>query len=151
MATISKVPSATSLSISGTTQVSGTISWSLPTLPNESTIESCVLIGTPTFSMSKGSAVATVNGVTVTNGVQFTIDLGANSATTSVVTTAKGGNKNASGTVTFTNLSYVVTYKEKTTKINNIRMGEGAVQTIYLGTTEIVKVYIGSTLIYGEQ
>ena len=110
MATVTSTPTATSLSISGTTAKTGTISWSLPSVPSGTTITSCVLTGTATASMNKGSANITVNGTTVTSNSQFTINLGTANNTTSVTTTAKGNNKNASGTVSFTNLVYTVTY-----------------------------------------
>ena len=112
MATITSTPTGGSLTVSGNTQVSGTISWSKPTVPSGATITSCVLTGTATASMSKGSATITVNGTTVTSGTQFTINLGATNNTTSVTTTAKGGNKNSAGTVSFSNLVYTVTYEE---------------------------------------
>lgn len=111
MATITSTPTAGSLSVSGNTQKTGTISWSKPTVPSGATISSCVLTGTATASMNKGSANITVNGTRVTSGTQFTINLGTSNNTTSVTTTAKGNNKNASGTVTFSNLVYTVTYE----------------------------------------
>ena len=57
--------------------------------------------------------------------------------------------ENTTGTVTFSNLVYTVTYEEPVTKTTNIIVGDTTVQSIYIGNTEIVKVYIGSTLIYG--
>ena len=42
MATMSTTPTATSLSISGTTSKSGTISWTCPSVPDGSTITSCI-------------------------------------------------------------------------------------------------------------
>ena len=116
MATITSTPTAGSLTISGSTQVSGTISWSAPTVPSGATITSCVLTGTATATMSKGSATITVNGSSVTSGQTFTVNLGTANNTTSVTTTAKGGNKNASGTVSFSNLEYIVTYELPKTK-----------------------------------
>ena len=113
MATVKSTPTAGSLTVSGNTQVNGTISWSKPTVPSGATISSCVLTGTATTNMSKGNATVTVNGKTVgTTGAQFSIDLGTTNSVTSVPTTAKGGNKNAAGTVKFTGLVYTVTYEE---------------------------------------
>ena len=114
MATLTSTPSISpsSISISGNTSKSATISWTCPTIPNDCTITSCVLTGRATASMSKGNATITVNGTTVTSGAQFSINLGTANTTTSVAVTAKGGNKNASGTVTFSNLVYTVTYEE---------------------------------------
>ena len=111
MATITSTPTGDSLTVSGNTQVSGTISWSKPTVPSGATISSCVLTGKATASMSKGSATITVNGTTVSSGSNFTINLGTANNTTSVTTTAKGGNKNAAGTISFSNLVYTVTYE----------------------------------------
>ncbi len=112
MATLNATPSISpsSLSISGTTSVTATISWTCPAVPADGTISSCVLTGTATASMSKGSATITVNGTTVTSGTAFSINLGTANTTSSVSVSAKGGNKNARGTVTFSNLSYTVTY-----------------------------------------
>ena len=58
MATMTVTPSISpsSLSISGTTQVSATISWTYPTLPTGAVVSSCVLTGVATATMSKGSA-----------------------------------------------------------------------------------------------
>ena len=111
MATITATHTATSLSISGTTQRTGTISWTKPTVPTGATITSCVLTGDVNISMSKGSATVEVNGTRVYSEEGFTINLGTSNSTTSVTTTGKGGNKNASGTITFTNLVYTVTYE----------------------------------------
>lgn len=112
MATITSSPTGGNLTVNGNTQVNGTISWTKPTVPSGATINSCVLTGTATASMSKGSATITVNGTTVTSGTLFTINLGTANNTTSVTTTVKGGNKNSAGTVSFSNLIYTVTYEE---------------------------------------
>ena len=110
MATITSTPTAGSLTVNGNTRVNGTISWNKPSVPSNATISSCVLTGTATASMTKNSATITVNGQTVTSGRNFTINLGTSNSTTSVTTTAKGSNKNARGTVSFSNLVYTVTY-----------------------------------------
>ena len=112
MATLTATPSISpsSLSISGTTSQSATISWTCPTVPADATISSCTLTGTATASMSKGNATITVNGTNVSSGSNFTINLGTANTTSSVAVTAKGGNKNANGTVTFSSLTYTVTY-----------------------------------------
>ena len=148
MATMSTTPTATSLSISGTTSKSGTISWTCPTIPEGCTITSCVLTGTPTFSMTKGSATVTVNGTTVTSDTQFTINLGTANTTKSVTTTGKGNNKNARGTVTFTSLSYVVTYEEPKTMMSNVFNGSINITDIRVGNEKIIKIYIDNVVIY---
>lgn len=110
MATITSNATGGNLTVNGNTQVSGAISWSKPTIPSGATISSCVLTGTATASMSKGSVTITVNGTTVTSGTQFTINLGTANNTTSVTATIKGENKQSKGTVSFSNLVYTVTY-----------------------------------------
>ena len=112
MATISSNASwsSSSASISGTTAVTSTISWTVPTIPSGAVIESCVLTGTPTITMRKGTGKVTVNGTTVTSGSQFSINLETGNTTNSVQVSCAGNNKNASGTVTFNNLTYTVTY-----------------------------------------
>lgn len=111
MAIITTNISNVSLTISGNSTVSGTISWTLPTIPADSTVTARTLTGTATASMSKGSATITVNGNSVSSGRNFTVDLGASSTATSVPITVRGGNKNAAGTVTFSNLVYTVEYR----------------------------------------
>jgi hypothetical protein len=115
MATLTTNISNISLTVSGTTQKSGTISWSLPSVPNGATISSCTLTGTATASMSKGSATIKVNGTSVSSGSSFTINLGTGNTTSSVTATVVGNNKNAAGTVTFSNLVYTVTYSSSHT------------------------------------
>ena len=112
MATLTTNISNVSLTVSGTTQQSATISWTCPSVPSGLTISSCTLTGTATASMSKGSATITVNGTSVSSGSNFTINLGTGNTTSSVAATAKGGNKNAAGTVTLSNLVYTVNYTE---------------------------------------
>lgn len=150
MSTLTATPTATSLSISGTTSKSGTISWTCPSVPEGCTITSCILTGTPSFSMKRGSATVSVNGTTVTNGTEFTIDLGTSNTTTSVSTTGVGNNSKASGTITFTSLSYTVTYQEAVAETTNgtILIGTSEVETVYFGTIAIGKIYIGDILIY---
>lgn len=116
MATITVNISSFNLSVSGNTQVNGNITWSAPTVPADATIVSCTLTGRATASMSKGSTTTKVNNSTVSSGSSFTIDLGTDISVTSVAVNTKGGNKNASGTVTFDNLVYTVEYEEPGTE-----------------------------------
>ena len=112
MATITSTPTGGTLTANKNKEVKGTISWSKPTVPSGATISSCVLTGKATASMSKGSVTITVNGTTVTSGTQFTINLGTANNTTSVNTSIKGTNNQASGSVSFSELLYTVTYEE---------------------------------------
>lgn len=112
MATLTTNISSVSLTVSGNTTQSTNISWTCPAVPAGSTINSCTLTGTATASMNKGNATIKVNGTTVSSGSSFTINLGTSNTTSSVTATAVGGNKNANGTVTFSNLVYTVNYSE---------------------------------------
>lgn len=112
MAILTTNISSVSLTVRGNTTQSTNISWTCPSVPAGCTINSCTLTGTATASMSKGNATIKVNGTTVSSGSNFTINLGTGNTTTSVAATAVGGNKNASGTVTFSNLVYTVNYSE---------------------------------------
>lgn len=178
MATITSTPTTSNLKVSGTTQVSGTISWSTPTVPSGVTITSCVLTGTATTTMSRGSAIITVNGTQVTSGTQFTINLGTANNKTSVTTTSTGENKNSSGTVSFSNLVYTVTYEvpkptytvtfvdwnkgftnitsnlevtaqyEENKTSVNINIGATSLSKVYIGDKEITGIYIGDKKIF---
>ena len=103
-------PSFNSLNIRGTTQKSGDITWTVPTIPSGAVISSCLLSGKLVINMSSGSGTVKINGDTKTAGA-FSIDLGTSNTTTSVAVTAKGGSRFAIGTVSIDNLSYTVTYE----------------------------------------
>ena len=102
-----------SISVSGKNPGSGTISWSLPTVPAGGVISSCKLTGTCTVS-DTGNKPATVkvNGTSVSSGVAFTINLGTGNTTSSVAVAATGPHKNTNSTISFSNLVYTVTYEE---------------------------------------
>ena len=105
-----------SISVTGKTNGSGTISWSLPTVPTSGTINSCKLTGTCTISESSDNpATVKVNGTSVSSGVAFTINLGTGNTTTSVAVTATGPHKNTKSTITFSNLVYTVDYETNVT------------------------------------
>ena len=87
-----------------------------------------------------------VNGETIEES--FTIDLGTSNTTSSVATSGSGGNKNADGTVTFTNLLYTVTYKEPSVGIFNLKSGQSTITNVRVGETKIIRVYIGDTIIF---
>ena len=117
MATITASPSISTISYSGTSAKSGTMSWTKPTVPSGATISSCKLTGTCVVSASSRQVTVTVNETTVANkansgNYNFEIDLGTSNNTTSVTVTATGSQKQASGKVSFNNLVYTVTYEE---------------------------------------
>ena len=211
MATITVTPKATNLDISGTTNKTGTISWTKPTVPTGATITSCVLTGFVDNGLTRGSATVTVNGKTVTLDANFTVNLGTANTTTSVNTTGKGRNSYSAGTIKFIYLVYTVTYEvpkatytvtfkdwdgtvlktqtveegssatppsnpnregyifvgwdksysnitanttitalyNEIPKTENIKIGDIKVNTMYVGTTEVVKVYLGDVVVFG--
>ena len=115
MATVTSDASCnpSSISVSGKKSRSGTISWSLPTVPASGTINSCKLTGTCTITDSNNKpATVTVKGTPVSSGVAFTINLGTGNTTPSVAVVATGSNRNTNSTITFSNLVYTVTYEK---------------------------------------
>ena len=111
MATIISTPTASSLTVNGNTQVSGTISWSSPSLPSGAVISSCVLSGTASsFKTGNKGATLTINGTSVSSGSSFSINLGTSNTTTSVSASFNGGHKQTNTSVSFSNLVYTVTY-----------------------------------------
>ena len=113
MATLTTRISDIDFPFSGNTTQTTTISWALPSVPVGSTITACSLTGTVLVDMNKGSlGSVTVGGVAVTPGNSFAVDLEANNTIDSVIVAVKGGNKNASGTISLGGLTYKVTYIE---------------------------------------
>lgn len=105
-----------SISVTGKKNGSGTISWSLPTVPAGGTINSCKLTGTCTITDSSGKpATVKVNGTSVSSRVAFTINLGTGNTTSSVAVAATGPHKNTKSTITFSNLVYTVDYETNVT------------------------------------
>lgn len=99
-----------SMALSGTTTVTGIISWSSPSLPDGAVITSQTLIGTPTYSGKGTVSTMTVNGVSASLDTQFSINLGT-TLVTSVQVSAKGMNKNSTGTLSINNMTYTVNYQ----------------------------------------
>ena len=113
MAIVTSTPSDTSLDYNGTNTVTGTISWTTPTVPSNTEITSCVLTGKAKAKNLIFFPDATVNGTpikTSSEGASFSINLGTDNNITSVVVTVTGKNWLNSGTVTFSDLLYTVTY-----------------------------------------
>ena len=130
-----------SISVTGKKNGSGTISWSLPTVPTSGTINSCKLTGTCTISDSSGKpATVKVNGISVSSGVAFTINLGTGNTTTSVAVTATGPHKNTKSTITFSNLVYTVDYEINVTYSVTFKDWDGTIlktETVKEGSSAI--------------
>ena len=113
MATLTTSISNVSLTVSGNTTKTATISWTCPTVPAGSTIISCKLTGTASsFTTGNKGATLTINNTSVSSGSSFTINLGTGNNTTSVQASFKGNHKQSNTSVTLSNLVYTVEYTE---------------------------------------
>lgn len=140
--------SFSSLSISGTTSKSGNITWTAPSIPNGATITSTTLTATLTISMNRSACTVTINGSDYYSTTSLDISLGT-SIKSSLSVSAKGGNKNATGTVSMSNIIYTINYTyDDGQSIKLIYLGDTQVTAMYLGGDEINSIYIGDTLIY---
>lgn len=97
------------LNINGNSNVSGTISWSSPSLPSGYTIQSQTFSGTMDYGGSGKLNSATINGSSASEG-SFNISLGT-SLKTSVAVTGRGQNKNATGPLNFTGMTVTIQYQ----------------------------------------
>ena len=152
MATVTSTASNLTLTANKNREVTGTISWSSPSLPSGARVTSCKLTGNVAFNFSKGSGTATINDAEYTSNSSFTVDYGTTN-TTSQGVSIQGSGGNASGTVTFSNLIYTVTYTDpsEVVVVNNVFVGSTNMSSIYIGTNEVIKIYVGSNLVYGEE
>lgn len=107
--TITENPSF-SMKMGGTTTKTGTISWSSPVLPDDAIITSQTLTGIPTYSGKGNVSTITVNSTSVSQDVEFSISLGT-SLVTSVQISAKGANKNSTGTLSINSMTYTINYQ----------------------------------------
>lgn len=107
--TVSVNGSFSSLTIYGNTKKSGNMTWSLPTLPDNSEIISTSLSCTLTVSMRIGSCTVYINGESHYGSSSVTMDLGA-SLRSSLSVSAKGGNIIAFGTVRISSIIYTIVY-----------------------------------------
>ena len=113
MATLTTSISNVSISVSGNTTKTATISWTCPTVPAGSTITSCTLTGNASsFTTGNKGATLTINNTSVSSGSSFTINLGTGNNTTSVQASFKGNHKQSNTSVTLSNLVYTVEYTE---------------------------------------
>ena len=98
-----------SITMSGTTTETGTISWTAPTLPEGATITSTTLTGTPSYSGKGNVHTLQINGTSCSLDTQFNISLGT-TLKTSVSVSARGTNKNSTGTLSINDIVYTVEY-----------------------------------------
>lgn len=148
MATLTSTPNDTTLKFSYfSSSASGNITWSLPDIPEGSTINSCTLTGTATASNSSINSIK-INNQDIpanTSGTSFSIDLGTDATITSVTTSATKS-KYGSYNVKFTNMTYTVDIKAGTK--NKIYLGNNNVKTMYVGNNIIKTIYLGNVKIF---
>lgn len=112
MAILTSTPSNLTITLSrNSSSANGNITWTLPSIPTGTIINSCKLTGTATASNKNISSI-TINGQSITvstTGTEFTIDLGTDITINSVVATATKS-RNSSYNVNFTNMTYTVDY-----------------------------------------
>lgn len=151
MATVTSIASNLTLTANKASVVTGTISWSSPSLPSGAKITSCKLTGNVAFNFTEQSATATINDVQYTSNSSFTVDYGTTNTTSQGVSIQGSGD--AQGTVTFSNLVYTVIYTDTSeiVMVNNVFVGSTNMSSIYIGTNEVIKIYVGSNLVYGEE
>ena len=101
-----------SLTASGTTTATGSITWAAPSLPDGvSAWDSVVISGTWSWGGKGSISRVTINGTNTTGYIPFEIDLGVNAAPPLTITCV--GNKNATGSnFTWSNLIVTYTYTE---------------------------------------
>lgn len=138
-----------SMTINGTTTKTGTITWSSPTLPDDYTIISQTLTGTPTYSGKGNVSSLQVNGTDVEMDMQFSVNLGT-TLKTSVSVNARGVNRNSTGTLSIDDMTYTINYQydDGAGGTYNVKIGSTVINNIYLGNTKITKVYIGNILVF---
>ena len=148
MATLTSTPNDTTLKFSYfSSSASGNITWSLPDIPEGSTINSCTLTGTATASNSSINSIK-INNQDIpanTSGTSFSIDLGTDATITSVTTSATKS-KYGSYNVKFTNMTYTVDINAGTK--NKIYLGNNNVKTMYVGNNIIKTIYLGNVKIF---
>lgn len=155
MATLTSTPNDTTLKFSYfSSSASGNITWSLPDIPEGSTINSCILTGTATASNSNITSIKINNqDVSVnTSGTSFSIDLGTDTTITSVSTSATKSKYGSSYNVKFTNMTYTIDVTEagtggNTPTTNKIYLGSSNIKTIYIGNNIVKSIYIGANKI----
>jgi hypothetical protein len=108
--TISVNGSMSNISISGNSSKSGSMSWTLPTLPDNAEIISTSLVADMSLSMILGSATYTINGTSYSSSSSISIDLGTN-LINNIDISAKGNSRWSWGTLSASNIVYTITYQ----------------------------------------
>lgn len=120
MGSITVNPARPALSLSGTTQVSCPLTFTVPPFPEEVTAwTGVVLSGTWSWGGKGNVSSLSIGGTATSNGIAFSHTLTAQELADGRVTiTAKGGNKNATGdNFTWTGLKAVFSYKDPLPKV----------------------------------
>ena len=142
--------SFSNVSISGTGTKTGNITWDAPSLPSNATITSTTLTASLKINMILSTAAVTINGTSYKSSSQLNINLGT-AMKTSLSVTCKGDKRYSYGTVSISNIVYTVTYQyeqEVVETIKQIYIGDINISNIKIGSSPIIKAYIGDTLIW---
>ncbi len=131
MVTLTAIPTDKIMSMSENSQYgSTTITWTAPKLPDGSTEISCILTGTIRSSNTITGVVINNQTVSTSDG-SFSVDLG-NTVSSSVDVTVTKPIGTAT-TVTFTDMTYTVTYEEPTLPVTSISLDSTA--SVMMGNT----------------
>lgn len=115
-----------SFTISGSGQMTTTITWTVPEIPANATITSCILTGNMSGSITSGAATATIGSNTFLldktyNPMPFMVHYGTDNTVNSANVVVAGSIGKAAGSVSFSNIVFTVNYRIITQK------GEGLV------------------------
>lgn len=114
--TISVNGSMSNISISGNTTQNGSMSWTLPNLPDDAEIISTSLVADMSLIMVLSSATYTINGNSYSSSISISIDLD-KELISNISVTAKGNKFYSYGTLRASNIVYTITYQyEETVK-----------------------------------
>lgn len=108
--TVSVNGSMPSISIQGASSKSGSISWTLPTLPDNAVVLSTTLTADMSLSMTLSTATYTVNGTSYRSSQSLSLDLGTE-LINNISVTAKGSKFYSYGTLSASNIVYTITYQ----------------------------------------
>ena len=108
--TISVNGSFTNLSISGSATKTGSMTWTIPDLPNNAVIVSTSLSATLNVTMYIGSSNVTINDSTFRGSSQLSFNLGT-TLINSLSVSAKGNSWYAYGNIRISNIVYSITYE----------------------------------------
>lgn len=132
-----QVNATASLTANGNSQGRGTISWTPPTIPTGSTIDSIVVSGSWSWGGKGNINNVTINGTNTSADTAFSVSLGTSASSPLNITCS--GNKNATGSsFTWSNLKVTYNYTEPK-KYYNVSVGTVQNGTVTLSSSGSVE------------